>query len=138
MIKELITDEEFLSQPSEPATIDDAALADDLVDTMKSLDNCACLAANQIGVLKSVIAYEHNGKFTVMFNPRIKQAIVPYKVVEACMSLNRETEVKRFRRATIAYDALEDGKLVPRQKKLTEWVAEIVQHAIDHTNGILV
>ncbi len=139
MIKELITDEEFLKQPSAEASIEDAAIAQDLIDTMKSMsDNCACLAANQIGELKAIIAYEHNDKIYVMYNPVIKQAIVPYMATEGCLSLNYDTESKRYKRITVEFQAIEDGKFVTRKRKLTEWTAQVVQHAIDHCNGILV
>ena len=139
MIKEIVTDEEFLSKPSEPATADDAAVAQDLIDTMQSLsDDCACLAANQIGVLKAVIAYDDNGKIRVMYNPAIKQAIKPYGALEGCLSLGRETPVKRFDLIRVSYQELVDGQLVDKTRKLTDWTAEIVQHAIDHCNGVLV
>lgn len=139
MIKELVKDEEFLSKPSEPATVEDAQIAQDLVDTMKSMsDECACLAANQIGELKSVIAYEHDGKIYTMFNPRVKQAIVPYMAEEGCLSLGYDTTAKRFKRVTVEYDSLENGRFVAKKRKLTDWTAQVVQHAIDHCNGVLV
>ena len=139
MIKELVTDEEFLQKPSEPATIEDAQIAQDLIDTMMSMtDTCACLAANQIGELKAVIAYEYNGKIYTMFNPVIKQAIVPYMTEEGCLSLGYDTQTKRFKRITVEYNAIENGQFVTHKRKLTEWTAQIVQHAIDHCNGILV
>ncbi len=139
MIKELITDEEFLQKPSEPATIEDAQIAQDLIDTMKSMsDTCACLAANQIGELKSIIAYEHGGKIYTMFNPVIKQAIVPYMTEEGCLSLGYDTVTKRFKRITVEFNAIENGQWVSRKRKMTDWNAQIVQHAIDHCNGILV
>lgn len=139
MIKDIVKDEEFLKQPSEPATIDDVDVAQDLIDTIKSLgDNCACLAANQIGALKCIIVYEYNDKLYTMFNPVIKQGIVPYRATEGCMSLEYDTESRRFKRITVEYDSLENGQLVKRTRKLTDWNAQIVQHAIDHCNGLLV
>ena len=139
MIKELVTDEEFLQKPSEEATIEDQSIAQDLIDTMNSMsDTCACLAANQIGELKRVIAYEREGRIYVMYNPRIVQAIVPYQTEEGCLSLGYDTKAKRFKRITVEFDAIENGKFVTRKRKLTEWTAQVVQHAIDHCNGILV
>ncbi|MBQ9955746.1 MAG: peptide deformylase [Eggerthellaceae bacterium] len=139
MIKDIVKDEEFLKQPSEPATLDDLDVMQDLIDTMKSMgDNCACLAANQIGALKNIIVYEFNSKLYVMFNPVIKQGIVPYKATEGCMSLEYDTESRRYKRITVEYDSLENGQLVKRTRKLSDWNAQIVQHAIDHCNGILV
>ena len=139
MIKEIVTDEEFLSKPSEPATAADTAIAQDLVDTMQALsDDCACLAANQIGELKAIIAYDDNGKIRVMYNPKVLQAMKPYGAVEGCLSLGRESAVKRFDLIRVSYDELVDGELVNRTRKLTDWQAEIVQHAIDHCKGRLV
>ena len=139
MIKELVKDEEFLQKPSEPATAEDAQIAQDLIDTIKSMEeDCACLAANQIGELKAVIVFWHNDKLYTMYNPVIKQGIVPYRVEEGCMSLGYDTEAKRFKRITVEFDELVDGVLVKRTRKYTDWTAQIIQHAIDHCNGILV
>lgn len=138
MIKEIVKDQEFLSKPAEPATADDAAVADDLRDTMASLDGCACLAANQIGSTKAVIAYEDGDRVSVMFNPRIQAGMAPFTTVEGCLSLDEPSEVRRFQLIRVSYDALAGGKLVKRTKKLTGWTAEIVQHAIDHCAGKLV
>ena len=139
MIKEIVKDREFLSQPTEPATADDASVAEDLLDTMNSFEECASLAANQIGSTKSIIAYEReDGRTFVLFNPKMVAFMKPYKATEACLSIEEETDVKRFEVATISYEALVDGKLVPRKTKLTGWSAEIVQHALDHLAGKLV
>lgn len=140
MIKDIVKDREFLSLPAEPATAEDAQVAQDLLDTMASLeDECASLAANQIGSRKAVIAYEReDGKTFVMFNPKITAFMKPFKITEACLSFDEETEVKRFQVVTVAYEILVEGKLVPRKTKLTGWTAEVVQHAIDHCAGKLV
>ena len=146
MIKEIVKDREFLALPAEPATADDAQVAQDLMDTMASLsDSCACLAANQIGSRKAVIAYEDNGRVFTMYNPRLTAFMKPYKTVEGCLSLDgedgqdaEEIEVKRFETITVAYESLRDGKLVARTRKFTGWTAEIIQHAIDHCAGKVV
>lgn len=139
MIKEIVKDTEFLSKPAEAATAEDAAVAQDLVDTMESMkDDCACLAANQIGSTKAVIAFDDNGTTCVMYNPKVKQAMRPYGAVEGCLSLDKESNVTRYQTIKVAYDELVDGELVPRQRKLTDWTAQVVQHAIDHCRGRLV
>ncbi len=139
MIREIVTDTEFLAKPCEPATAEDADVAQDLLDTMESIgDDCACLAANQIGVQKRIIAYEYDGKYYVMFNPEIEKAAVPFTAKESCLSLKAESTVKRFRRVTVAYQVIKDGELDKRKRKIQDWNAEVVQHAIDHCNGILV
>ncbi len=139
MIKEIICDEALLQQVAEAATIEDAGIAQDLLDTMASLENCACLSASQIGANKAIIAYlDEQERPHVMYNPSIAQSAIAYKAVENCLSLKRDTEVKRFRRITVAYQMPEGDKLTDRKRKLQEWTAEVVQHAIDHCNGILV
>ena len=138
MIKEIVKDQEFLSKPAEPACAEDAQVAEDLRDTMASLEGCACLAANQIGSTKAVIAYEEGDRTLVMFNPKITAAMAPFMATEGCLSLDEPSEVKRFKLIRVKFDALVDGKLVSRTKKLTGWTAEIVQHAIDHCAGKLV
>lgn len=139
MIKELVKDEALLNQAAEPATAEDAQVAQDLVDTMESMrDNCACLAANQIGSNKAVIAYDNGAKVGVMFNPAIKHCAIPYEVTEACLSLEGESTVTRYKRIIVTFQELVDGELVARQRKFSDWKAEIIQHAIDHCEGKLV
>ena len=138
MINDIVKDRDFLSQPAEPATADDAEVAQDLRDTIESLEDCVCLAANQIGSRKAVIAYEDNGRVAVMFNPKIKMAAQPYRVQESCLSLEEVSEVKRFQMISVGYQVISNGKLVSRTKRLSGWTAELVQHGIDHCAGKLV
>lgn len=140
MIKELVKDDAVLSQQCEPATADDAAVAQDLLDTLASLDDASCLAANQIGVTKAVIVYiDQNDKPRVMFNPVFKRGLRPYKTAELCLSREEEAaKVTRYDQITVAYDELVDGQLVPRTRKMQGWTAQIVQHMIDHCKGKLV
>ncbi len=138
MIKEIVKDRDFLSKPAEPATTDDAEVVQDLRDTLEALDDCVCLAANQIGSTKAIIAYEDNGRTYVMLNPKIKVAAQPYQAQESCLSLEDVSEVKRFKMITVGYQVVANGNLVSRTKRLSGWTAEIVQHAIDHCTGKLV
>ena len=139
MIKELVTDEAILSQPCETATAEDAAVAQDLLDTLASLDEAACLAANQIGVAKAVIVYpDENEQPHVMYNPVLKQALGAYKTVEGCLTLEAESKVTRYERVKVVYDELVDGALVSRKRDFTGWTAELIQHMIDHCKGKLV
>ena len=138
MIKDIVKDKDFLSQVAEPATADDAEVGQDLVDTMGSLEGCACLAANQIGSTKSVIAYEENGRVHVMYNPKLVAYMQPFPAVESCLSLEEQSPVQRFNLIRVSYQVLADGKLQSRTKKFSGWTAEIIQHAIDHTKGVLV
>lgn len=138
MIKDIVKDRDFLSKPAEPATAEDAEVAEDLRDAIESLEDCVCLAANQIGSNKAIIAYEDNGRIAVMFNPKIKMAAQPYQTQESCLSLEEVSEVKRFQMISVGYQVISNGNLVSRTKRLSGWTAELVQHGIDHCAGKLV
>ncbi len=139
MIKEIVTDEEILSKPCDVATADDAAIAEDLVETLLADDEAVCLAANQIGETKRIAAYLNEaGKPVVLFNPQITQKLHPFTTVEACLSREEASAVVRYEWIRVSYDALVDGKLVPRKKKMEGNAAQAVQHMIDHCEGILV
>lgn len=144
MIRDLVRDTDILSRPCEKATADDAQLAEDLLDTLKSLDDAVCLAANQIGETKQAAAIlldgsdEDNPKFLVLFNPVMKRALYPVKVEEECLTLDEPHKVTRFGKVTVAYDELVDGKLVARKREFAIDPAQAVQHAIDHCKGKLV
>lgn len=139
MIKEITTDEEILSKVCEPATAEDAEVAVDLADTLLADEEAVCLAANQIGVTKAIVAYLNEaGKPVVMFNPKVTQKLKPYTAVEACLSREEPSAVTRYEWIRVAYDRLQDGKLVPAKKKLEGNSAQAVQHMIDHCEGVLV
>lgn len=139
MIKELVKDTELLSTPCEPATADDADLATDLLDTLASLEDAACLAANQIGETKQVIAYlDTKDRAHVMFNPTLKRALRPARVEEACLTCDEGTKSTRYDQITVVYEELVEGSLVPRKKEFRGWTAQIVQHMIDHCKGKMV
>ncbi|HIU05890.1 MULTISPECIES: peptide deformylase [Collinsella] len=138
MIKEIVKDREFLSKPAEEATAADTQVIEDLRDTLASLEDAVCLAANQIGSTKAVIAYRDGDRIAVMLNPKIKRGAQPYKTQESCLSLEDLSEVRRFQMVTVAYQVLAGENLVSRTKRLSGWTAEVVQHAIDHCAGKLV
>ncbi|MEG0015007.1 MAG: peptide deformylase, partial [Gordonibacter sp.] len=139
MIKELVKDEDALSQPCEAATAEDAQVAQDLLETLTSLEGAACLAANQIGAAKCIVAYlDDNDQPHIMYNPRMLQALGAFKAVEGCLSLEAESKVTRYDRIKVTYEELADGALQPRKKEFTGWTAQIIQHMIDHCKGKLV
>lgn len=139
MIKELVKDEAFLSQPCEAATAEDGHIAQDLLDTLASLEGAACLAANQIGEAKCIVAYlDEKDKPHVMYNPVLKQALGAFKTVEGCLSLEAESKVTRFDRIKVLYDEQAEGALQPRKRDFTGWTAQVIQHMIDHCKGKLV
>lgn len=139
MIKELVKDEALLSKPCEAATADDVDVAQDLLDTLASLEDAACLAANQIGVTKSIVAYlDEKDEAHVMYNPVLKLALGAFKTTEGCLTRDEESKVTRFDRIKVAYDELADGALKPRKRDFSGWTAQVIQHMIDHCKGKLV
>lgn len=139
MIRDLVSDEAILTTPCAPATAEDAELAQDLVDTMDANDDAVCLAANQIGVAKAVVAYKGDDeKDHVMYNPRMLMGLGPQKLVESCMTHEGESRVTRFVKIKVAYQELVDGKLVDRKHDFMGWEAQMIQHMIDHCKGKLV
>lgn len=139
MIKDLVQDEAVLSTPCEPATAEDAPVAQDLVDTLASIDDAVCLAANQIGVTKAVIAYQDDdGNVHVMYNPKILMALGGAKVEESCLTHEEPVRVTRFAKIKVSFDELVDGALRPRRRDYVGWTAQMIQHMVDHCKGKLV
>lgn len=137
MVQELIHDPDVLSRPAEPATQADLEIARDLLDTlMFHRETCVGMAANMIGVSKSIIAFDNNGEYMVMLNPEILRASGEYETQESCLSLlGGPRKTKRFRKIKVQYQTME---LKLRQKNFEGWTAQIVQHEIDHLHGILI
>ena len=139
MVKELVRDTEVLSTPCEPATVDDAQLAEDLVETLESLEDVACLAANQIGETKQVVAFrDESDGIHVILNPKLLRALYPIKTEEECMTLDSPSRVTRYGKINVSYDEIVDGKLVKRKRDFQGNTAQAVQHVIDHCKGKLV
>lgn len=136
MIKEIVRDPIFLQIKSEPASEADLQTARDLLDTLEEhKDGCVGMAANMIGVSKRIIAFDDNGKHTVMFNPEIVKSSGVYEAEEGCLSLSGTRRIKRFRSIKVSYL---NEKMLPRVKTYTGFTAQIIQHEIDHCNGVLV
>lgn len=139
MIKELVRDEEILSSPCEPATAADVDVAQDLVDTLLSIEDAACLAANQIGVAKAIIALaDEEGNAHVMYNPKVLFGMGAYKAEESCLTHEGTVKVTRFAKIKVSYDELVDGELKSRKRDFVEWGAQLIQHMCDHCKGKLV
>lgn len=138
MVKEIVKDENILKQKSEMFVMgEDNYLIIDMIDTANAYkDNCAGLACIQIGVAKRVILVRQNDDFEVFINPMIiKKSPETYITQEGCLSLDGTRTVKRHRTVKVVYTTIQ-GK-----RKLQEfrgYVAEIIQHEIDHCNGILI
>ena len=136
MIREICRDETFLSQKAAPAAPDDLATAQDLLDTLAAhKDGCVGMAANMIGVCKRIIAFDNEGTYMVMFNPVIVRQSGPYETQEGCLSLTGVRKTKRFQTVKVQW---QNEKFQTRLKTFTGWTAEIIQHEIDHCEGILI
>ena len=136
MIREICRDETFLSQKAAPAALDDLATAQDLLDTLTAhKDGCVGMAANMIGVCKRIIAFDNEGTYMVMFNPVIIRQSGPYETQEGCLSLTGVRKTKRFQTIKVQW---QNEKFQTRLKTFTGWTAEIIQHEIDHCEGILI
>lgn len=136
MIQPVMHDPIFLAQKSVPATVDDLPVAQDLLDTLIAhKDGCVGMAANMIGVLKRIIAFEDEGTYTVLFNPEIVKCAQPYEAEEGCLSLPGVRKAKRYKSIKVQY---QNSRFQTRFKTYTGWTAQIIQHEIDHCNGILI
>lgn len=136
MIREICRDETFLAQKAAPATADDLATAQDLLDTLTAhKDGCVGMAANMIGVCKRIIAFDNDGTYMVMFNPVIVRQSGPYEAEEGCLSLSGVRKTKRFQTIKVQW---QNEKFQTRLKTFSGWTAEIIQHEIDHCEGILI
>ena len=136
MIRPIMKDPVFLSQKSAPATADDITVAQDLLETLIAhKDGCVGMAANMIGVAKRIIAFDDGGKYTVMFNPEIIKKSDLYETEEGCLSLEGVHKAKRYKSIKVQYQT---EAMQTRLKTYTGWTAQIIQHEIDHCNGILI
>lgn len=139
MVQELISDESILSQPTAPVTAEDAALVADLRETLESLDDAACLSANQIGVAKAAGVWrDDKNKVHELLNPKILMGLHPSLVVEGCLSREEPSQVKRFAQVKVQFEELVDGMLKRKTRDFRGWEAQLVQHMIDHNAGKLV
>ena len=136
MIHEICKDEHFLAQKAEPAAPEDLPVAADLLETLIfHKEGCVGMAANMIGVLKRIIAVEAEDGYLVLFNPVILKKSGQYEAEEGCLSLEGVRKTKRWQSIKVQYQTM-DGK--PRIKTFTGWTAQIIQHEIDHCDGILI
>ena len=137
MVKELMHDPIFLARKAEPATRADLQTATDLLDTLAfHRETCVGMAANMIGVCKRIIAFDNGGSYMVMFNPRIVKATEEYETEESCLSLlGGPRKTKRFQKIKVEYQT---DTFQTRLKTFEGWTAQIIQHEVDHCEGILI
>lgn len=136
MVKDIVKDPFFLGQKSTEATKDDIQTANDLVDTLRHNSQiCVGMAANMIGVKKRIIVFDNGKMISVMFNPEIIEKSGEYETEESCLSLEDSRPTKRYEKITVKY---QNNKFKYMTAAFTGWTAQIIQHEIDHCNGILI
>lgn len=136
MIQQIMRDEAFLAQKAVPATQADLPVAQDLLDTLTAhKDGCVGMAANMIGVNKRIIAFDNEGIYMVLFNPQIIKRAGPYEAEEGCLSLTGTRKAKRWNSIKVQY---QNEQFQTRFKTFTGWPAQIIQHEVDHCEGILI
>ena len=136
MVQPIMRDVFFLSRKSVPATMEDLPIADDLLETLQAhREGCVGMAANMIGVAKRIIAFDCEGQYMVMFNPVIVKKSGPYDTEEGCLSLEGTRKTKRYQSIKVQYQTRE---FQTRFKTFTGWTAQIIQHEVDHLEGIII
>jgi peptide deformylase len=136
MVREIVRDPMFLQRKSVDASMADMPAAIDLLDTLKAnFEGCVGMAANMIGVSKRIIAVSDNGKYILMFNPEIIKGYGEYETEEGCLSLDGERKTKRFKTIKVKYTT---DKFKTTTRTFTDFTSQIIQHEIDHCNGILI
>lgn len=136
MIREICKDEAFLAQKAEAATAEDKEIAADLLETLEHhKDGCVGMAANMIGVNKRIIAFDNEGEYMVMFNPEIIKKSGPYDTEEGCLSLIGTRPAKRWESIKVRW---QNEHFQQRLKTFHGWTAQIIQHEIDHCEGIII
>ena len=136
MIREICKDEAFLARRAEPATADDLCTARDLLETLEAhKEGCVGMAANMIGGSKRIIAFDNEGTYMVMFNPEIVKSSDRYEAEEGCLSLTGIRKTKRWKSIKVQY---QNEQFQTRFKTFTGWTAQIIQHEIDHCEGIVI
>ena len=137
MIKEVIHDPILLGVKSDLAAKEDLQVAQDLLDTLAAnKDACVGMAANMIGVHKQIIVFDNEGTYMTMFNPEIIKMSGPYDTEEGCLSLlGGPRPCKRYQAIKVQW---QNEQFQTRIKTFTGWTAQIIQHEVDHCNGILI
>ena len=136
MIRPIMRDEAFLAQKAEPATAADLPVAEDLLETLiANQAGCVGMAANMIGVNKRIIAFWNEDEYMVMFNPEIVKRSGPYHTEEGCLSLMGVRPCRRWQSIKVQY---QNHAFQTRLKTFTGYTAQIIQHEIDHCEGILI
>ena len=137
MVRTIVHDPFLLSMKSKEATLEDLQVARDLLDTLVAhKDGCVGMAANMIGVRKRIIVVDNGGTYLTMFNPEIIKKTGPYDTEEGCLSLlGGPRPCRRYRSIKVKYQTVD---MQIRIKTYIGWTAQIIQHEVDHCDGILI
>lgn len=136
MIKPIIKDILFLGQKSEDATKNDIGVIDDLIDTLRAnLENCVGLASNMIGVKKRILVFTVGNLIVPMINPVILNKEGIYETEESCLSLIGFRKTKRYKKIEVEYL---DRNFKKQKQEFTGFIAQIIQHEMDHFEGIII
>lgn len=136
MVKEICKDEHFLAQKAQAATPEDQWIGQDLMDTLLAHQKeCVGMAANMIGQDKRIIVFDNQGEYMLMYNPQILKRSDPYQTEEGCLSLSGTRPVKRWKTIKVQY---QNQQFALRIKTFTGFTAQIIQHEIDHCEGIII
>ena len=137
MVKELVHDPLFLGIKSKDASKDDILVGRDLLDTlMAHRETCVGMAANMIGIAKRIIAFNDNGRYTVMYNPEIVSKSGIFQTEEGCLSLlGAPRPTTRYKTIRVKFQG---NGFAWKTASYTGFTAQIIQHEIDHCNGVLI
>jgi len=136
MVRDVMRDPLFLAAASNEATEEDIPVARDLMDTLRAnRERCVGMAANMIGVRKRIIAFLDGRTYMLMLNPEVVKAEGEYEAEEGCLSLDGVRKAKRYRKIQVRYQT---EKMQWKTRTFKDYTAQIIQHEIDHCNGILI
>ena len=137
MVRELMHDPLFLGRKSRAATKEDLAIGRDLLETLVAhKETCVGMAGNMIGETVAVIAFFEGDSPVVMYNPEILKAEGAYETEEGCLSLlGGPRECRRYQKIKVRWD---NEQFQKRIKTFSGWTAQIIQHEVDHCNGVLI
>ena len=136
MVKKIVRDVFFLGQKSQEAVMEDTSVGQDLQDTLTAnREKCVGMAANMIGVRKRIIIVNIGFLNVVMYNPVILKRDTPYETEEGCLSLEGVRKTTRYENIEVEYL---DGSWKKHRQKYSGWTAQIIQHEMDHLEGIII
>lgn len=136
MVRDIMRDPLFLAAPSQTATAEDTAILQDLLDTLRAnRERCVGMAANMIGEHKNIIAFVDGRVLVGMMNPQIVRAEGEYETEEGCLSLDGVRKTKRYRKIQVRYQT---EKMQWKTRTFRDYTAQIIQHEVDHCQGILI